>query len=61
MKKVYTPEEISKGLKVSKKVVYLWLNEGKLKGFKAGNLWRVTRKSLEEFLQAPIPWENGEE
>ena len=58
MKKVYTPEEVSKGLNVSKKVVYLWLNEGKLKGFKAGNLWRISREALEDFLQVPIPWED---
>lgn len=61
MKKVYTPDEIAKGLNASKKVVYKWLSEGSLKGFKAGGMWRVTRASLEEFLKVPIPWENGGE
>ena len=60
MKKVYTPGEIAKGLNVSKKVVYKWLNEGSLQGFRAGGMWRVTRAALEEFLEIPIPWENGE-
>jgi len=60
MQKVFTPEEISKGLNVSKKAVYVWLQKGELKGIKAGKLWRVTREALEEFLQAPIPWEEKE-
>ncbi len=60
MQKSFTPEEISKGLNVSKKAVYVWLQKGELKGIKAGKLWRVTREALEEFLQAPIPWEEKE-
>lgn len=57
MNKVYTPEEIAKGLNVAKITVYSWLQKGELKGIKAGKLWRITREALEEFLQAPIPWE----
>ncbi len=60
MQKVFTPEEIAKGLNVSKKAVYVWLQKGELKGIKAGKLWRVTREALENFLKAPIPWEEKE-
>lgn len=60
MKKVYTPDEIAKGLNASKKTVYKWLNEGRLQGFRAGGMWRITREDLEEFLGRSIPWENGE-
>ncbi len=57
MSKVYTPDDIAEGLKVSKLAVYKWLQNGKLKGFKAGKMWRITREDLEEFLGRPIPWE----
>ncbi|MFO8023500.1 MAG: helix-turn-helix domain-containing protein [Perlabentimonas sp.] len=57
MKSVYTPDEIANGLKVSKLAVYKWLQKGKLKGFKAGKMWRVTREDLEAFLGRSIPWE----
>lgn len=60
MGKVYTPEEIANGLKVSKLAVYKWLQKGELKAFKAGKMWRITREDLEEFLGRSIPWENGE-
>jgi len=61
MNKIYTPEEIAERLKVSKITVYKWLQNGNLKAFKAGKMWRITRDDLEEFLGRPIPWENGEE
>ena len=54
MPNFYTPEEIAKELKVSKKAIYYWLNNGKLKGIKVGNLWRVTREAIEEF--TGLPW-----
>jgi excisionase family DNA binding protein len=57
MSKVYTPDEIATGLKVSKLAVYKWLQKGDLKGFKAGKMWRVTREEMEAFLNHPIPWE----
>ncbi len=57
MENIYTPEEIAEKLKVSKVAVYKWLQNGDLKAFKAGKLWRVTREHLEEFLGRSIPWE----
>ena len=60
MAKVYTIEDIAKGLNCSKKTVYKWINEGQLEAFRVGGLLRVTKPALEKFLGIPIPWENGE-
>ena len=57
MDKIFTPEEIAEHLKVSKRAVYAWISKEELKAFKAGNMWRITREDLEEFLGRPIPWE----
>ncbi|UNC92401.1 helix-turn-helix domain-containing protein [Candidatus Contubernalis alkaliaceticus] len=57
MQGIFTPEELSGKLKVSKMVVYKWLKKGELKAFKDGKMWRVAREGLEEFLGHPIPWE----
>ena len=50
---LYTPQEIAEKLKVPRKTVYVWLQQGKLKGVKAGDLWRVPRSALDEFLEMP--------
>ena len=52
--KVYTPDEIAEMLKVSKKTVYYWINKEKLKAIKVGNMWRVKKEDLEEFIDAKI-------
>lgn len=50
-----TPQEVAKALKVSRKAVYNWLRRGRLRGVKLGgwkaSLWRVPKKSLEEFIR----------
>ncbi len=45
-----TPEDIAQRLHVSTITVGKWLRSGKLKGFKAGRLWRVRECDLQEFL-----------
>ncbi len=45
-----TPEDIARRLHVSTITVGKWLRSGKLKGFKAGRLWRVRECDLQEFL-----------
>ena len=57
MQNIYTPEEVAKHLKASRRTVYRWIEKGELKAFKAGKLVRITRKDLEAFLDRPIPWE----
>ena len=48
---VYTLEEIIELLGVTRRTLYNWIKDGKLKAFKAGREWRVTRKALDEFTQ----------
>ncbi len=47
-----TPEEVAKRLKVKKGTIYGWLRDGKLKGTKIGDLWRIDEKDLQEFIEA---------
>jgi len=49
-KRVYTPEEIAEILQITEYTVLKWLREGKLEGFKAGRLWRVSEEKLNEFI-----------
>lgn len=49
-KKVYTVEEIQDILQVTKRTVYSYIKEGKLKAVKIGKYWRITDKALDEFL-----------
>lgn len=53
MEELLTPKEVAKILKVPKKTVYTWLQQGKLKGYKAGDLWRVPKGAIKEFLEEP--------
>ena len=48
---VYTLEEIIELLNVTRRTLYNWIKDGKLKAFKAGREWRVTRKALDEFTE----------
>ena len=48
--KVYTIEELVEVLQVTRRTIYNYLKEGKLKAVKMGKYWRVTEKQLEEFL-----------
>lgn len=48
--KVYTLEELVDVLQVTRRTLYNYIREGKLKAVKMGKYWRVTEKQLEEFL-----------
>jgi len=52
MQELYTPQEVAEMLKVPRKTVYTWLQANKLSGLKVGDLWRIPKTSLEEFLQS---------
>ena len=54
MEELLTPQEVAEKLKVPRKTVYTWLNQGKLKGHKIGDLWRVKESDLEEFIRDPF-------
>ena len=47
---LYTPEELAAKLKVTRRAVYQWLLSGKLKGFRAGQHWRISEENLLEFM-----------
>lgn len=47
-----TPAEVIEILKIDLNTLYIWLRAGKLPGIKVGDLWRVRRSDLENFLNA---------
>ncbi len=49
--KVLTPEEASEILKVTPVAMKKWLRQGKVKGFKAGNMWRIREEKLLEYIK----------
>jgi len=49
---LYTPEEVAKRLKVSRRAVYQWLTSGKLVGMKAGQGWRISEEDLLAFMKS---------
>jgi len=48
--KYYTIEETAKMLKVVYLTVYRWIQDGKLKAYKAGKQYRIKREDLDKFL-----------
>lgn len=48
---VYTLKEIEDLLHVTRRTLYNWIKGGKLRAFRVGKEWRVTREALEEFTQ----------
>lgn len=48
---VYTLKEIEDLLRVTRRTLYNWIKSGKLKAFRVGKEWRITKEALEEFTQ----------
>lgn len=48
---VYTLEEVQNLLQVTRRTLYNWIKSGKLRAFRAGRQWRVTKEALESFTQ----------
>lgn len=46
---VYTLKEVEELLQVTQRTLYNWIKGGKLRAFKAGREWRVTKEALEDF------------
>ena len=51
MEKLYTPEEVAVNLKVSRKTIYNWIQEGRLKAIKIGHFWRISESELNRLLK----------
>jgi excisionase family DNA binding protein len=47
----FTPDEVATQLKVTRQVVYNWINEGRLRAVKAGRTLRIPGYALDAFLQ----------
>ena len=50
IEKVYTLEELSELLHITRRTLYNYVKAGTLKAVKIGREWRVTEKQLEDFL-----------
>lgn len=50
IEKVYTLEELTELLHVTRRSLYNYIKDGKLKAVKIGREWRVTEETLEAFL-----------
>ena len=50
IRKVYTLEEIVDLLHVTRRTLYTYIKEGKLKAVKVGKYWRVREDQLRDFL-----------
>ncbi len=52
-----TPAQIAEALQLTESTITRWLRNGRLRGFKVGKDWRVSKADLDAFLeeQANIP------
>lgn len=50
METVYTIKEVAEMFKIDKLTVSVMLREGRLKGFKIGNVWRIKESDLLELM-----------
>jgi putative molybdopterin biosynthesis protein len=48
--KYYTIEEVAEMLKVVYLTVYRWIQDGKLKAYKAGKQYRINKTDLDRFI-----------
>lgn len=46
---LYSPEDVAKILRVSRRSIYNYIKSGKLKAVKIGKEWRITEKNLIDF------------
>ena len=47
---ILTVEEVSEALRMGYNAVYDLLNEGKLKAYKNGRVWRITKQALIQYV-----------
>jgi excisionase family DNA binding protein len=47
---ILTINELMEILKVTRKTLLLYISKGKIKAFKVGNQWRITRDSLNNYI-----------
>ena len=50
--RMYTLDEVSKMVMVTRRTLYNHINNGKLNAVKIGRQWRVTEENLRDYLEA---------
>jgi excisionase family DNA binding protein len=53
--KIYALDEVANILKVTRRTLYTYVNEGKLKAVKIGKYWRVSEEALKHFISTGTP------
>jgi DNA binding domain, excisionase family len=53
-KEVYSLHEVEELLQVTQRSLYNFIKDGRLRAFKAGREWRVTREALEDFTKGGL-------
>ena len=48
--KVYTLEEVAAILQLTRRTLYSYIKDGKLKAVKIGKYWRVSEETLQQFI-----------
>jgi excisionase family DNA binding protein len=51
MDEILEPKEVAALLKVNPRTIVRWADQGKLPGFKLGDLWRFRKEAIEEFIK----------
>jgi len=46
-----TPDEVASRLRLSRRTIVGWLQEGRLTGIKVGNRWRVRAETVDEMMR----------
>lgn len=49
---VYTLQDVTELLKITRRTAYKYISNGALQGFKVGREWRFTRAQVEEFISS---------
>lgn len=57
--KIYTLDEVSDILKITKRTIYTYVKEGSLKASRIGRYWRVSEEQLQDFLNTGTPVLDG--
>ena len=53
-KMIYNTKEVAEILKMSRVIVLNYLRQGKMKGIKFGNTWRVTNDEIKRIMEEGI-------
>lgn len=54
MKKVYTLDEVADILKITRRSLYMYIEDGRLPAVKIGRYWRVSEEAIDDFLSRGV-------